>query len=525
MTAGLRQPRRLGLLLLALLVGCTDSVTALRVVVARKTPQIDELVVYGWVDGALRVAGRRFTLPSDDLQGDLVLLFPDSDAGKPASLTIEGHTLGALAAWVSVDATLRRGETVEVTARLGWDPDGGVDTGPDASCLGSRCQGDDLVGCADAGLVTTSCPLGCVEQPVARCRRLVPSNGVAFTLTSPEDLVLPAGAAVFINTSTGKISGTIAAPAMFQVPQAGAPTITVFVFRSINIGPTAIVKATGANALALLSEGPIVLDGLLDGSASGIAGGPGGGRGADLQAGATGPGAGLDGKYDSGGGFAGGGGGGSHAAAGGAGGAGGTVSGGVAKPFSLVETLEPLLGGSGGGRGGRGGTAINAGRGGGGGGAVQIVSGTSISIGGGINVGGEGGKVNNNILCGGGGAGSGGSILLEAPAVSLHTATLAANGGGGAGGSATGGAVAGASGDLSAGVAKGGAGTPATGGDGGAGGAKKGPKGKNGIGALEAGGGGGGGLGAVRINTRTGSAEPSGAVISAQVSWGKVKTK
>jgi hypothetical protein len=485
------------------------------------------------------VSAARFTLPAATTEGDIVLLFPDSDAGKTVSLTVDGLSQGAQIARGLVSVTLRRGETVTVSVLLGKEPDGGmpVDAGPDAQKVcgeqGTFCSGDELVTCS-GGVVTSSksCPLGCLPQSApetARCRWLVPSNGIPSTLFESKVGSLTVSDTVKINTDTGSVSSG-SAPFVVQVPQLGAPTIIVLVYRSINVAPGAVLKAAGANALALVATEEITLDGQLIATASGGTGGPGGGRGADLNTKASGPGPGGNGVEKSLEAVGGGAGGSGWGGPGGEGGPGASASGGVVKSVKDNPTLVPLRGGSGGGRGGRvDGSSIDAGRGGGGGGAVQIVAGSSITIGssGGINVGGAGGGASNTYVpCGGGGGGAGGAILLEAPTVLLKAgAVLAANGGGGGGGAGSkgGSATSGATGALGVDPAAGG--QPGPSGAKGGRGAAKGNAASSGSTGKVAGGGGGGGLGYLRLNSRSGKVDAGSAVISAGSSQGTLTTE
>jgi hypothetical protein len=162
--------------------------------------------------------------------------------------------------------------------------------------------------------------------------------------------------------------------------------------------------------------------------------------------------------------------------------------------------LIPLVAGSNGGNDG-----FNGGRSGG---AIEIVAGTSITVGayGHIQAGGQGGYT--------AGGGSGGAILLEAPTVVVQ-GTLAANGGGGGSGNnddiasdgiASAQPAAGEVDNLAGGTAVGGVGSAGATINGGNGGPND-----PGTGS----GGGGGGAGRIRINTATGVATlMTGSVIS-----------
>jgi hypothetical protein len=210
-------------------------------------------------------------------------------------------------------------------------------------------------------------------------------------------------------------------------------TICVYYVSSFKIDPSAVLKATGGNPVAIVSLGTIDIEGRLLVDATGgnpIAGGGGSDQGGPSNVGAGQPGGAADDGVNtqgaSGGGYC------------GVGGAGGTqpaataTSGGIAWG---TPQIVPLAGGAGGGD-----TGSPFGNGGGGGGgAVQLVAKTSITLGSGglINAGGGGGNSSDAEQAGaGGGGGSGGAILLEAPTTTL-AGVLAANGGGGGGGGNT----------------------------------------------------------------------------------------
>jgi hypothetical protein len=281
-----------------------------------------------------------------------------------------------------------------------------------------------------------------------------------------------------------------------------APTITItlmdgtsadlYVWNSFTLPDTASLTFTDTNPVILAVLTTVSIQGTIyvnDGNAGGF------------SVAAPGPGAGQGGS-----GFASGagGGGGSFCGVGGSGGSStsaGTIPAGG--PTYGSASLIPLVGGSNGGDVGGGG-----GTGGKGGGAIEIVAGTSITVGshGRVQAGGQGGYV--------GGGGSGGAILLEAPTIVVQ-GTLAANGGGGGSGNndttASDGnpstqPAPGQVDNLASGTAIGGAGSAGTTGNAGNGGPSD-------PGTL--GGGGGGGAGRIRINTTTGVATlMTGSIIS-----------
>lgn len=302
-----------------------------------------------------------------------------------------------------------------------------------------------------------------------------------------------------MNTDTGKIGcpGTIDTFPGFtfaQVEQPDGSKAGLFVMRSLSIGAAAQVTVIGALPAVIVATETIDIDGSLsttagfgESSAGGFMQGPSG-RGA-------GPGGGdaLQGYVA--------GGGGAYCGRGGKGGVGdasGLSSNGGA-PYGSAE-LSPLLGGSAGG----GGTAASLSQSGGqGGGAIQLSAGqrVRVTVAGQINVGGSGGHSN------GGGAGSGGALLIEAPIVTIG-GTLAANGGGGAlfnGGSS---GQAGQPGATRA------MGSALTAGQGSSASEVDGTDGTATAGSANSAGGGGGGAGRIRINTTSGTATTTGAIIS-----------
>ena len=566
------------------LSGCSEDATSLQVVVNFGSLQLDQIAIKGTIAGKLRFggsSGRRFpakpgTVRSGD---DVVVIFPDEDAGKSVLVTVQGFRKAQAVALASGRATLVAQEVVRLTIQLGPSkpPDGGLDASdgappdgrqdgkppppdghkdvtpppdlpllPDGGCTvgTSFCKGDAIVTCVgtEAGptQVANPCPLGCVFSAPVKCRELVPSTSVPSSfINTGQDSFIPKASLVSINTDSGKITGhSVLAVTMTSSQPSPARPITVMAFREITIPKGVTVEVSGTRPLALVASGPITIEGKIIATGGVGDAGPGGYTGASQYQSAKGTGAGSNGQHKlyklppyysiyvtSGGG------GGAHGAVGGLGGKGEfssiKVSGGSGGKTSTSLSLVPLVGGSGGGRGGTNNTSVGN-HGGGGGGALQLISGSSIKIGspggaGGVNLGGGGGGAAGKEYGAGGGGGSGGGLLMEAPTVTLHGgATLAANGGGGAGG--TGSKKGGQNGSIGALSNKlTNYGTPSTnGGNGGYGGAGNTPAGIDGSPKI-AGGGGGGGAGIVRINTKTGSAKIDG-TISAVLSQGKLKT-
>lgn len=412
--------------------------------------------------------------------------------------------------------------TACTTPNRQYHPDGGPADGPDgvgdappgSSCTANqvlRCDGSKLVRCSAEGTeVSDACPAGCNATEL-RCADIVPSNNLAsfLDLTSSQlDINLSDSAT--INTDTGQvvIGGSPINVNSGTIDQAGAPTIRVFIVHSLT---TNDVVVTGKNALAVVSNGDIKINGVFSASGQSNTLGPGGfidnscqGGNAQALTGAE-PGAG-------GGGFGSVGGNGGSATSGS-----GHRSGSVGGSTTGNASLIPLRGGCDGGR-----DAINM-VAGGGGGAIQLVSRSQILI---ANV----GKLAANGKSAYGGGGSGGGILLEAPTVQV-SGSLVANGGGGGGGWFS---QLGENGRLDAMPAQGGAaltflGGMADSGKGGNGGARN-VEATNGDSVDEGqaqksafAGNGGGGYGRIRVNTASGSLQGNG-VISPTPSMGPIAT-
>jgi hypothetical protein len=375
------------------------------------------------------------------------------------------------------------------------EPAHGIDAAPDTldpnacTAASAECIGDVLHACSTAGVLPTdtACSWGCGGD-TPHCLAILPAGG-GVTMDdlavdpSLEDVSLML-ATVVIDGDSGAI-GSSDQPEMVRPAGAGTKNgisyevndgIAVFRFESLAISrPTMPI---GSHAIALVAAGDIIVSADIDGLAPCRGAGALGGFGAS-----AGPGAGQLGASAKGGGGGGNGGGGGKG--GNNGGSGGAING--------DDTITMLVGGSGGG------TSGNS-AGGPGGGALQLVSNTRITVSAGINLGGCGGSGGTLLLTSAAGGGAGGTLLLEAPQVSVG-GTLAVNGGGG------GGINAGVDGALSRTAASGGNG-------GGAGAAGATASGGDGAASGGAAGGGGGGIGRIRVNTRDGMADVSGAASS-----------
>jgi hypothetical protein len=374
-------------------------------------------------------------------------------------------------------------------------PAHGADATPDVvdpnACTAASvaCNGDVLHTCAMAGELPTdtTCSWGCGGD-TPHCFAIVPAGG-GVTMDdvaadpSLQDVSLMQDT-VIIDGDTGAIGKT---GQLELVRPAGAGTKNgisyevnngVAVFRFASLAIAAPTTPIGSHAIALVAVSDITVSAEIDGLAPCRGTGALGGFGAS-----AGPGAGQAGASAKGGG------GGGNGGAGGTGGNNGSSGGAI----NGDDAITILVGGSGGGTSG-------SNVGGAGGGALQLVSGTRITVGAGINLGGCGGAAGTLALTGAAGGGAGGTLLLEAPYISIG-ATLAVNGGGG------GGFSAGADGALSR--------TPASGGNGGGTGAAGAtPDGGDGGASGAGAGGGGGGIGRIRVNTRDGTADVSGAASS-----------
>ena len=404
-----------------------------------------------------------------------------------------------------------------------------------AACTPSTttCTNDTLTVCDAAGqpMSTTACAFGCFASG-DRCADLEPSNGLAAYLDQARTaapLVLTGPAELNTDSAT-LMDGAASVPITTAVVAGNGTTVLVLFARSFEAEDVSVV---GTRALAILTDGDVLLHGTLSVSARAPLGfgvnipGPGArtkgdpvctaGRGAFNATGYSGAG------------------GGGHGTAGGGGGSGNGAVPGAGGIVTGSVTLVPLFGGCPGekawGMEGQEGTPS----GGAGGGAVQISARGRILVdpGAAITANGAGasGVLRNcPFMAGdapgcnaGSGGGAGGGILLEAADLEVQVSGgIAANGGGGNclfTGQGTSGLLseAPASGqDCSA--------SPETG-SGGRGGAASLPAGDGGDGTVT-GGGGGGGVGRIRINLPVGVAfDPGPPIVSPAPSLGQGRTR
>lgn len=418
---------------------------------------------------------------------------------------------------VALSPAARRDVTIELAGGPGstdndlgmGDMGGFIDVGDGGACM----PGVTPDGCSDPSTLqhcgangqftATNCPLGCATSSPAHCMVMYPTPPVANADLSTQ-FVMPTtfSGTVTVHTDTGQIETNIRAPnnntanneihAGIAYRKQG--NLGIFTFQTLTIADGATVHLVGANPVAFVSQGDMKILGVVD--AQGPCGGvavAGGFLGGSPNNPGQGPGGGAAGVSGNGGAGAG------HGDVGGNAGSGTNIAmGGAAYDLPTLISLE---GGSGGG----GGAGSNAGNGGSGGGAIQLVSGGTITIGGGtakggVNAGGCGAS-QSFFGQGGGGGGSGGAILIEAINIALASnGVLAANGGSGSGDG-----LNGVNGQFSAMAATpggspgfGGAGTVTAGMAGGAGSPNP---------------GGGGAVGFVRLNSQTASAVIDAAAI------------
>jgi hypothetical protein len=370
----------------------------------------------------------------------------------------------------------------------------GDSAAPDAATTDASTEAstDALATAAPDGSGAAPCALG-----------FVTSNFDFGCADSGPPVVLDAGDGGFADAEIAQnCTNCLPSPPQTIMMKDGTPA-DLYTVNSLVIDETAALRFTGPRPVILAALTTInVLGQILVNGQTNTSCGPGG-----FASGTSpGPGAGqAETQYPNSGS-----GGGSYCGTGGSGGlslapdAGGVAASGGATYGNA--TLSPLIGGSSGGF-----YMGEPSNGGCGGGAIQIVAGTSITIGtyGAINAGGGGG-------IDGSAAGSGGAILIEAPSVAVNGQVVANGGGGGAGtgngadGTATGQAAMGYNNSTGAG-----------GGIGGNGSAGTSVNGASGVGGTTVAydGAGGGGAGRIRINTSSGAATVgSTAVISPALS-------
>lgn len=343
--------------------------------------------------------------------------------------------------------------------------------GPSECAVAARCtdDGGSLVTCKGI----EPCNLGC-DVPSGRCKTIAASGAAGTVDATGADaaIVLDGKDTYWFDTSTGIIgkrdeSGTpVGAPlraggggvvsgiGFASVAQSDGSKIGVWVFRSLTIAKDAVLKVFGSDAIALIAQGDLVVDGTVSvrgDCARGIAG-PGAADPTSARTGKPGESKNTNPGFKF---ICGGGGGGGNGTAGGDGGwASGTnpenttvqaLGGEHGTPRDKTLIDDPLLvGGGAGANGGNGTGGTTIASGGVGGGAVQLVASGTLTISGLVDAGGCGGvrgyagtpPINTQRCRGAGGGGAGGTIFLEASAIHIvTTGRVLANGGGGGGGS------------------------------------------------------------------------------------------
>jgi hypothetical protein len=366
----------------------------------------------------------------------------------------------------------------------------------------SICEDSVESVCGEDGHATPhECSLGCFDE--TRCAELDATNRLTQFLDEAvggPDLVLTDGTIIDTDDQEIIVDGLPinVTPVLLAAPaDPGGIQVLVFAVSSLTI--TGDVLTRGQPALAFVSDGDVIVNGVVRVLAGDGIDGRGAGGGAMICS--------TDPPMQSIGGHGGGG-------FGGRGGDGGDVTGATGGAGGAVvgnEAIVPL-------RGGGSNPSVEPT-----GGALQLVSRTRITFidGGAINAGGNAGSNNGSA------GGAGGGIVLEAPVVVLSgpTSALAANGGGGGCGN---------SGTVTASAEEGrldsqraaGCQTDGSAGDGGRGGAGSNPNGLAGetiSGCAVVAGSGGGGVGRIRINNADGAFAPTdGAIISPPASVGSV---
>src|SRR5262245_25651970 len=173
--------------------------------------------------------------------------------------------------------------------------DGGPDGPPDAGkCAGSskECLGDTLRECVTAGsdAIDTPCGWGCVNEP-PHCAQLIPSgsgntsmNGVKVTDVEATDLLDTTLTGATIDGDDGQVGNGINAN-FYHSAKTGIENgidfqyrgdISMFRFKSLTINGT--LKLVGVRPIAIVTDGPIVINGVVDvrGTCSTYLAGPGG---------------------------------------------------------------------------------------------------------------------------------------------------------------------------------------------------------------------------------------------------------
>lgn len=331
----------------------------------------------------------------------------------------------------------------DVTGSIGGEPN----TCIQVSCTPNQfaeCRGDKALICnatgGDYDLLTCSqgCSAeanGCKPEPPCEtldCKKHIIPKYLPMecdALATNGDLTISAPAS--LNTADTTMCTRL-------VTQPMGPKICVVHYHAITIEQSAILTVTGPNALALVADESMNIDGILDVSASGNTDGPGGGL---TVSGGTQSGT----KVGGGAGYR----------TVGAPGATSSTDGGANNGGAAgvnPDTLTNLFGGPR--------SDASGGYGGGGGGASTLISCRGrLTVSGSTDAGGGGGTPNDiegiNTIVPARGGGAGGTMVLQGMTMNL-TGRFFANGGGGGGGNGTGGGTPGEDGQRSTSPALGG---------------------------------------------------------------------
>jgi hypothetical protein len=379
----------------------------------------------------------------------------------------------------------------------------GTDSGAEGATSSDAAPGNDTGNAIDSAADAQTAEGGDAASGVLS---FTPSNidlsGIDLSKITDEDV----SGNCQIRTGEGAATDCFNRPGDGVVIQSDGSKIHVIVLKSLRVEPQAHISLSaiqGNLPLAIVTLGDFTMLGTID--AHGFGTSPSGGgftAQGNMKGSGPGGGAGATGMSLVPGAAAGGG---SYCGQGGQGavemGAAGPA--GAKSPTYGTPEIVPLVGGSSGGGGDLGGGA--------GGSGLQLVAGGTFTMGAGsyVNVGGGAGPQGGTTGQEAGGGGSGGSLLIEATTVKI-AGTLAANGGGGGGGGGSQSDGHDATADA----------TPAAGGPGmSAGGAGAAGSTLDGASATTSSAGGsagagGGGAGRLRINSKTGQADLTGATLS-----------
>jgi hypothetical protein len=341
------------------------------------------------------------------------------------------------------------------------------------------CSGDSLERCATDGSgwqVDATCGLGCSTTGTPHCKTIEPTF-------APAGACELAAAATATITAGADIDTDVDCDAV--IDRAGMPDVCVIHLAEIDLPVGEQIMVRGSRALAVVSYGPIMIEGMIYGAAAWSTPGPG------ASFAVNGSWGGAAGHIKGGGG-----GGGRTAGAGGGGNDLGTPFPGGEGGASLAASLDDVL--IGGASGGSGPEALLGPEGGAGGGGIALSSCTgavTVEVQGRIDVSGGGGGGGRNCSiqgarCGGAGGGAGGTLALQGTSITIFGELRSVGGGGGAGKGPFSTGYAGSNGDF-IGHGTGGDGNGYRGGSGGDGTSAPGPGQPSGDNDFTAGGGGG----------------------------------